>query len=707
MLTLSVWTRYMETARAADPSVPEVAFPENGYKGELHPRLRPRALRARRQALGRAALPADIEPIKQFAIERALGMIRATLERFDVAFDVWQSERALHDAGDVDETLRALDAKGYIDRHDDAVWLKTTALWGDDKDRVVVKSDGLPTYLLADIAYHRKKLARGFDELCDIWGSDHHGHIARMQAALKAFGFDPAVLRVILIQNVSLLRDGVEVKMGKRAGEFVTLDDVIEEVGRDATRYFYLMRRHDTPLEFDLEVAKRQSMDNPVYYVQYGHARCAAIKRRAAELEAPRPPLDPALAAELALPEEIAILRRLADFPDFVADAAAAREPHRADDLPDRAGGRVPELLHPPAEGARRHHPAPGAPPDGRLAGDLELAQDGGPAVLGRRHRPGDAQRAGAAGRLRPGGDGARDGFGSRGPLSHERGRFMTVRYTAIEGMEEPALRDVDRNAERWRDKIEVRLDNRQVFFLFFGSAVVACMLFVLGVMVGKRIESRGQAGVARAAGSARGARSRAHAVAGVAPAPAPQLTFPNTLIAPSREAREGDEARLGGARAEARARGGAAQAARRRRGAARPSRSPPPSRRSRPSRSRPRQGERRPAARGAAGRRAEGRCAPRRAEGGRRRAGARAEAGRRDGRGRRRREGEGQVHAAPQHVRDRRGGERVRAALPGRLRRRRRRPGPRAWPIASATATSRPTRTRRPPRTTSRSSTT
>ena len=329
MLTLSVWTRYMETARAADPSVPEIAFPENGYKGE-YIRGFGRDLYARdgTRWVG-PALPADKEPIKQFAMERALGLIRATLARFDVAFDVWQSERALHDAGDVDQTLRALDTKGYIDRHDDAVWLKTTALWGDDKDRVVVKSDGLPTYLLADIAYHRKKLARGFDELCDIWGSDHHGHIARMQAALKAFGFDPGVLSVILIQNVSLLRDGVEVKMGKRAGEFVTLDDVIAEVGRDATRYFYLMRRHDTPLEFDLEVAKRQSMDNPVYYVQMAHARCAAIRRRAAELEAPIPRLDPELAAELTLPEEIGILRRLADFPDFVADAAAAREPHR------------------------------------------------------------------------------------------------------------------------------------------------------------------------------------------------------------------------------------------------------------------------------------------------------------------------------------------------------------------------------------------
>jgi arginyl-tRNA synthetase len=329
MLTLSVWTRYMEAARAADPSVPELTFPENGYRGD-YVRDFGRDLLARdgTRWVG-AALPADSAPIKQFAMERALGMIRATLANFDVSFDVWQSERALHDAGDVGETLRALDAKGYIDRHDDAVWLKTTALWADDKDRVVVKSDGLPTYLLADIAYHRKKLARGFDELADIWGSDHHGHIARMQAALKAFGFDPAVLRVILIQNVSLLRDGVEVKMGKRAGEFVTLDDVMDEVGRDATRYFYLMRRHDTPLEFDLAVAKRQSMDNPVYYVQYGHARCAAIARRAVELGAERPPLDAALASELALPEEIGILRRLADFPDFVADAAGAREPHR------------------------------------------------------------------------------------------------------------------------------------------------------------------------------------------------------------------------------------------------------------------------------------------------------------------------------------------------------------------------------------------
>jgi arginyl-tRNA synthetase len=328
-LALSTWVRYMETARAADPAVPEVAFPENGYKG-AYIRDFGRALYARDGVRWVAPVPpvgADFEAIQSFGIEASLGIIRATMERFGVTFDVWQSERELHKSGEVMATLEALEAAGYIDRHDGAVWLKTTALWGDDKDRVVMKSDGLPTYLLA--AYHRKKLARGYDELDDIWGADHHGYIPRMQAALKAFGFDPAVLRVVLIQIVSLIRNGQPVAMGKREGEFVTLDEVIEEVGKDATRFFYLMRRHDTSLEFDLDLAKKQSMDNPVYYVQYGHARCASIVRRAAELEAPRPAFSPELAAELTLPEELGILRRLGEFPDFVADTADAREPHR------------------------------------------------------------------------------------------------------------------------------------------------------------------------------------------------------------------------------------------------------------------------------------------------------------------------------------------------------------------------------------------
>jgi len=332
MLALSVWARYMEFARGEDWTgvvVPEVAFPENGYKGNYIKDLGRELLEREAGRFVGSEPPADMEPIKQFAIVRCLDMIKATLAKFDVHFDVWQSERALHDNGDVVDTLEVLEQAGYIVRKDNAVWLKTTELWGDEKDRVVMKSDGMPTYLLADIAYHRRKIERGFDELCDIWGADHHGHVPRMKAALKALGHDPERLTVLLIQMVSLLRDGKPVPMGKREGEFVTLDEVIDEIGRDATRFFYLMRRHDTPLEFDLELAKRQSMDNPVYYAQYAHARCASLLRRAAELGAPSMPASADLFARLSLPEEISLLRRLSDFPDFVADAAAAREPHR------------------------------------------------------------------------------------------------------------------------------------------------------------------------------------------------------------------------------------------------------------------------------------------------------------------------------------------------------------------------------------------
>ena len=214
-------------------------------------------------------------------------MIRATLQRFDVTFDVWQSERALHEAGDVNETLRALDAAGYIDRHDDAVWLKTTALWGDDKDRVVVKSDGLPTYLLADIAYHRKKLARGFQELCDIWGADHHGHIARMRAALKAFGH--------LARRAARDPDPDGEPAAQRpGGEDGQAGRGVRHPRRRRRRGG--ARRHplllpDAPARHAAGVrsgaGQAQSMDNPVYYVQYAHARCCAILRRARELGAP------------------------------------------------------------------------------------------------------------------------------------------------------------------------------------------------------------------------------------------------------------------------------------------------------------------------------------------------------------------------------------------------------------------------------------
>ena len=184
-----------------------------------------------------------------------------------------------------------LDQAGFIDRRDNAVWLRTTVLWGDEKDRVVVKSDGLPTYLLADIAYHRKKLARGFDSLCDIWGADHHGHIPRMQAALKALGADPERLTVILIQMVSLLRNGKPVAMGKREGEFVTLDEVVDggRPRRDPLLLSHAAPRHAAGVR---PRAGQAPVDGqPVYYAQYAHARCASLLRRAAELEAPSIPL--------------------------------------------------------------------------------------------------------------------------------------------------------------------------------------------------------------------------------------------------------------------------------------------------------------------------------------------------------------------------------------------------------------------------------
>ena len=282
--------------------------------------------------------------------------------------------------------------------------------------------------------------------------------------------------------------------MGKREGEFVTLDTVIGEVGRDATRFFYLMRRHDTPLDFDLELAKRQSMDNPVYYVQYAHARCAAIRRRAGALEAPRPPLDAgARGGAGAARGARRSCAGCADFPDFVADAAAAREPHRVTTYLTDLAVRVPELLHAPPEGARRHASCRRSA-TGRATGAR--------AGTGGRRRRGCTGSTPIAQVMRngltllgvsaPGGrwGGRRARKPSRKKTTHERAIHCGGRHG---GDGPPRLRRKPEN-RRWRDKIELRLDNRQVFFLFFGSAVVACMLFVLGVMVGKRIESRGQA---------------------------------------------------------------------------------------------------------------------------------------------------------------------------------------------------------------------
>jgi len=202
------------------------------------------------------------------------------LEDFGVVFDKWISERKLYHTGEVQRTILKLKELGYVYEKDGALWFKSTA-FGDDKDRVIIKNDGTYTYFASDIAYHKNKIERGFDELINIWGADHHGYIQRVKAAVQALGMSPSQIKILLVQMVNLLREGKPVQMSKRAGTFVTLRELIDEIGADTTKFIFLTRRHDSQLEFDIEIAKRQSQENPVYYVQYAHARINSIFEKA------------------------------------------------------------------------------------------------------------------------------------------------------------------------------------------------------------------------------------------------------------------------------------------------------------------------------------------------------------------------------------------------------------------------------------------
>jgi arginyl-tRNA synthetase len=331
MLARSTWTRYMELLCAREPARgPAPPLPENGYHGEYVRDIARQLLERDGDRWAGSEAPADLGPLKAFAIEVTLAWIRETLVRFRVSFDVWFSEKSLHDSGALAAAIDELKARGLVKEEEGALWFKTTELeTGDDKDRVLRKSDGEWTYMAADLAYHANKLGRGFGHLVDIWGADHHGYVPRMKAAIKAVGGRPEQLEVLLVQFVTLLENGAKVSMGKRSGKFETLDDVIAEVGVDAARFFFLTRRHDSHIDFDLELAKKQSLDNPVFYVQYGYARACAILRRATELGVTEAEYSPELLERLALPEELAMLRQLADFPTLTREAAEAREPHR------------------------------------------------------------------------------------------------------------------------------------------------------------------------------------------------------------------------------------------------------------------------------------------------------------------------------------------------------------------------------------------
>ena len=275
-----------------------------------------------------AAGPARQDYLARAGIERMVASQRRDLERFGVTFDRWYLESGLHAQGLLEQALAALVQAGRIHDRDGARWFETTA-YGDDADRVVVRSDGTPTYFLADIAYHQDKHQRGFERVIDIWGPDHHGHVPRMQAAAQALGYGPEWLEVLIVQQVNLLRAGQPVKMSKRAGEFVTLGELLDDVGTDPARFFFLMRRTNAHLDFDLELAKQQTEENPCFYVQYAHARVAQILSNAARQGVAL--ADPAEvpAERLIDPEELALAKLLLTFPETVAGAALAREPQR------------------------------------------------------------------------------------------------------------------------------------------------------------------------------------------------------------------------------------------------------------------------------------------------------------------------------------------------------------------------------------------
>jgi len=318
----SVYARYLELFGN------QVEFPEGGYRGDyikeiaddLKANLGDRFLHKSHDSV--------VQEISEYAALRILADIKEDLEQFGVRFDRWFSEKSLFDGNEVKQALEEMENRGHIYREDDAVWFRSTEM-GDDKDRVVIKADGSLTYFASDVAYHRNKFSRGFERVINIWGADHHGYVDRMKAAVVALGKQKEDLQILLVQLVNLLRHGKPVAMSTRAGEFVTLREVREEVGRDAARFIFLTRKADSKLDFDLDLAKERSNDNPVFYVQYAHARICSIIRNAEQTGISLPGPEDADLTMLVLPEEKELIRHLAALPDVVDGAALALEPYR------------------------------------------------------------------------------------------------------------------------------------------------------------------------------------------------------------------------------------------------------------------------------------------------------------------------------------------------------------------------------------------
>lgn len=318
----SVHARYMQALGHDYP------MPEDGYQGEYVIDIAKDIVKEHGDKFLSIPEQELIIIFTRLAEEKMLAVQKENLAQFGIKHDVWYSEAALHESGKVQKAIEALKERGYAYEGDGALWLKSTA-FGDDKDRALVRSNGQPTYIASDAAYHLDKFSRGFEKIVDVWGPDHHGYIARTKAAVAALGCDPDKLDIIIYQAVRLLSGGEIVMMSKRAGDVVLLSELVDEVGKDAARFFFLMRSIDSTLDFDLELAKSKSAENPVYYVQYAHARICSILRKAEDSGVKVPGATEADLSLLNHEAEVELIKKLAEFPDLVAEAGLAYEPHR------------------------------------------------------------------------------------------------------------------------------------------------------------------------------------------------------------------------------------------------------------------------------------------------------------------------------------------------------------------------------------------
>ncbi|NCO24319.1 MAG: arginine--tRNA ligase [Candidatus Infernicultor aquiphilus] len=302
-------------------------FPADGYKGEYIVDIAKEVIEKFQDKYKDRDDQESREFFKEFTLKNILEGIKEDLKNFGVEFDAWFSESSLYKQNKLQEVIELLQQKGFLYKEKGALWLKTT-VFGDEKDRVVIRKNSIPTYFASDIAYHQDKYQRGFEKIIDIWGADHHGYIQRMKAAVQALGYPEDSLGVLIVQFVTLIRDGKEVGMSTRGGEFITLRDLIKEVGKDVARYFFLMRSHDSHTEFDLDVAKSQSMENPVYYIQYAYARICSIIKKAEQAGVK---MDKSKVIKLQLlnqEEEFELIKKLSSLKEVIKKSALTWKPH-------------------------------------------------------------------------------------------------------------------------------------------------------------------------------------------------------------------------------------------------------------------------------------------------------------------------------------------------------------------------------------------